>query len=205
MKNKISNTVFIFSTLVVNILLIISSFVINKGAFLYHLNSYQSYVFDVFFNVITYLGDGVLILGVSGLFLLLKKYKVALWNAIIYLFSGILVQLPKHLMNAPRPRKYLEDFEQLSMPIWVNIKTQNSFPSGHTTSAFAMFVFFALALENQVLKYFFFIIACLVAISRVYLLQHFFIDVVAGAFIGSISALLIMWFLRYKKIELEVL
>lgn len=188
MKNKKSEKTFILSVLVINIFLILSVFLSQKGTFLLWLNKYQSLPSDLFFNGITYVGDGILIIGISAILLLLKKYKIALWNFITYLFSGILVQIPKHLVNAPRPKAFLENFAELSMPIWVNIKTQNSFPSGHTTSAFAMLVFFGLLTENTILRYVLFTIACLVALSRVYLLQHFLIDVTTGAFIGSFSA-----------------
>jgi membrane-associated phospholipid phosphatase len=67
--------------------------------------------------------------------------------------------------------------------------TSRSFPSGHATSAFAIFLAVALISGNRYVKVLCFIFACLVAFSRVYLSQHFLIDIIAGSMIGCIGTL----------------
>lgn len=67
---------------------------------------------------------------------------------------------------------------------------QNSFPSGHATSAFAVFTCLALLTKNSYLKIIFFIIAVIAAFSRTYLSQHWLVDVTIGSLIGTIAATL---------------
>ena len=62
-----------------------------------------------------------------------------------------------------------------------------SFPSGHTTSAFAVAVF-CLSVSNPAMPLFMGLALC-IALSRVYLGVHFPSDVIAGMCLGSIAGL----------------
>ncbi|RYD68900.1 MAG: phosphatase PAP2 family protein [Sphingobacteriales bacterium] len=70
----------------------------------------------------------------------------------------------------------------------------NSFPSGHTASAFCLFTLLALFVANKKYGLFFLLMALLVAYSRIYLSQHNFIDTYVGAWIGILSALVIYFY-----------
>jgi len=76
-----------------------------------------------------------------------------------------------------------------------------SFPSGHTMSAFAVlgfasFVFRKYEFAGAILG----ILAIMVALSRVYLVQHFLIDVAAGAAVGCLIAAIVSWLsLRFEQ------
>nr|MCU0348977.1 phosphatase PAP2 family protein [Saprospiraceae bacterium] len=66
-----------------------------------------------------------------------------------------------------------------------------SFPSGHAMSAFALYSLLVFILPSQ--KRFalpLFALALSVAISRIYLVQHFWPDVYAGGIIGVLLAML---------------
>jgi membrane-associated phospholipid phosphatase len=70
--------------------------------------------------------------------------------------------------------------------------TQNSFPSGHSTTCFAIFTSLALFFwKNQKLQFVLSICAILFSLTRVYLSQHFLEDVIAGSLIGTITAVLV--------------
>jgi len=76
----------------------------------------------------------------------------------------------------------------------------NSFPSGHTTSAFATFFCLALFTNDHLNKFIFFMIALAVAYSRVYLSQHFFDDIYAGSLVGFMCVTITyLFFIRSKK------
>ncbi len=69
-----------------------------------------------------------------------------------------------------------------------------SFPSGHATFAWALAV--VLAHIEPRAKYFFYILAGLISLSRIYLGVHYPADVVAGSFIGAGIGLLALWIER---------
>lgn len=62
--------------------------------------------------------------------------------------------------------------------------SQNSFPSGHSTSAFCLFFCLCIISPKVWQKIFFFCLAILIGFSRVYLSQHFFEDIYVGSIIG---------------------
>lgn len=118
-----------------------------------------------------------------------------------YALSTVLVQGLKHLVypHALRPIAY---FAQLHVP-WhlvhgVEIHTQNSFPSGHTAAAWFMFFWFALFGKSRFWGICMALLAAGVAYSRVYLMQHFPVDITVGACIGFSSSVLVYYFMIYK-------
>ena len=56
----------------------------------------------------------------------------------------------------------------------------------------------AYLIHNKFLCLLFFILALLVGISRMYLLQHFFMDVYVGAIFGAVSLYISTWILDSK-------
>ncbi len=89
-------------------------------------------------------------------------------------------------MGEPRPAKVFEG-EVLHFVEGVHLNYVNSFPSGHTATAFALFLFLASLTKNKGLQLFYAIIACLVGYSRTYLSQHFVVDITFGAILGILS------------------
>jgi membrane-associated phospholipid phosphatase len=116
-----------------------------------------------------------------------------------YAISGILVQFLKLFVFAgsPRPKLFFEGIYNLHFISSVRMLSNNSFPSGHSATAFAMFLCLSLILNSKILKLLCFILACLVSFSRVYLSQHFLIDAVSGSVIGVI-VVLVYYFYHLK-------
>jgi undecaprenyl-diphosphatase len=94
--------------------------------------------------------------------------------ALASLMSGLL----KGLVERPRPA-----VSDHSISPVVATPDSPSFPSGHTTTAFAAAV--AISIVEPRLRVPMLVIAGLVGISRAYLGVHFVIDVVAGALLGA--------------------
>ena len=65
-----------------------------------------------------------------------------------------------------------------------------SFPSGHTTFSFA--ASYILSFFNRKRKYLYYMIATTVGYSRIYLGCHWFLDVVAGAFLGILISKMVL-------------
>jgi len=144
---------------------------------------------DQFFPMFTYLGDGVIFpaLLLPSLFFK-RKYGFSILVAALFtlVLSGVLKELNK---QEPRPVKYFETIDQdLRQIPSVKPHFYRSFPSGHTTAAFAAWGVVALSLAKWPLKLGCLIIALGVAYSRMYLSMHFLRDVTAGAVLGTFIA-----------------
>lgn len=170
-------------------------------------NQLNSPFLDVFFKYATHLGDGTAI-AVLTLILLFVKYRYALAFLIGSLMTSGIVHLFKQFLMEEmyRPSKYFELFEtyQLYVVEGVTLRSLQSFPSGHTSTAFNVFLMLALLTENHYLKFGYFILAIVVAYSRVYLSQHFFVDIMAGSFIATVSLLAVFyWAITWNRKWLE--
>ena len=123
------------------------------------------------------------------------------------LLSTLIVQPIKHLVNAPRPITWFaENMPDVALPLVDGVKMNLwlSFPSGHTTTFFVLFFTLSIILcaENikgkNILSFSCFLCATFGAYTRIYLSQHFALDVLAGILIASFSTILLYYFLVLK-------
>jgi len=163
----------------------------GKGPSHLLVNQWNSPSADVFFKYVTNLGDGV-VFAVVIIALAFVKLRWALMELAAALFTMIFVFVTKQLLfnGMPRPTKYFENTETLHLVEGVKMHAMNSFPSGHTITAFAIFMILLLITKNRILKTVFVLMAILAGYSRVYLSQHFLGDVLTGAIFGTIIAVL---------------
>lgn len=178
----------LFPFLSVILLLII---VYGKGPSHLWVNQWNSAGADIFFKYITHLGDGA-IFPVVIIVLAFVKFRWALYELLAALMTLLFVFIAKQLIfnGMPRPTKYFENIEPLHLVEGVKMHAWNSFPSGHTITAFAIFMILVLIVKSNYLKFLFTLIAILAGFSRVYLSQHFLGDVFTGAIIGSLIAVI---------------
>lgn len=134
------------------------------------------------------LGDAGLIWIAAALALLLFKRTrragaLALGSmALSLLFvNGIL----KHLVSRPRPWLVVEGLETI-----LYSDDPNSFPSGHTCSAFAFACGLCGGAPARWMKAAALVLATLMGLSRLYVGVHYPSDVLAGAAVGALSGLL---------------
>jgi membrane-associated phospholipid phosphatase len=144
-----------------------------------------------FFISYTFFGDGMFALMLTTLvFIFYKKRKLgfALLNS--FIISGIAAQLVKRLFPSPRPKLFFPAGAYDHFIHGITLAGNNSFPSGHTATAFALAAVLASMLKGKRLQVFVLTAAALVGYSRIYLGQHFLLDVVAGAIIGWLSGII---------------
>ena len=151
-------------------------------------------ILDLLMPYITMLGDGLFILLIGVLFLLFINRRTGWLIVISYLFSSFIVQFSKQVLfpEALRPYFYLKALPEFhSIPGFLYYEF-NSFPSGHTASAFALATLLSFSVQNNSLKSIGLLLgACLVGFSRTYLSQHFLVDVTVGSLVGVLSVYLL--------------
>jgi membrane-associated phospholipid phosphatase len=153
-------------------------------------NQYHCSFFDVFFKYVTYLGDGLMFpLLIVPFFFYNKKQSLKFVIAALLTLLITFVLKKMIFFGVPRPIEFfgadkLHLIEGVKMCYW------NSFPSGHAMSAFAVFGSLFLYVKNKVLKNVFVVLTILAAFSRVYLSQHFMLDILVGGAIGTGIAVL---------------
>lgn len=141
-------------------------------------------------SMITTWGEGALFSLVIIAFVFDRRWKMVFPLLTGAALSAALVALLKRVVFAPSPRplSVLNHGELLISDI-TDIPLQFAFPSGHTTTAFVLFTMLALFTSRKVIQVTLSICAILVALSRVYLMAHWFTDVMAGAVLGMTIAI----------------
>ena len=167
---------------------------IQTGDVVLYLNTQRSPFWDTFFVYGTQLGEEkvYILIIISMLFLRVRD------SALIALLGGIVMlssALAKAYFLHDRPYVYLTInglMAQVKPVEGVRLLVgKTSFPSGHATGAFALFGLLCFLLSKKIkLGWLFFSLALVVAISRMYLIQHFFKDVYAGSILGVLIATL---------------
>ena len=120
------------------------------------------------------------------------------------LLTTLIVQPIKHIVHAPRPLTWFAEYmPDITLPLVEGVRMNHwlSFPSGHTATFFALFfcVSIILCAENikgkYILSFLCFLCASFGAYTRIYLSQHFALDIFAGILIAVCSTLILYFFL----------
>ena len=117
------------------------------------------------------------------------------------LFSTLASQSLKHTIfkQETRPSSLYTELHEIE---GLERHKNNSFPSGHTTAAFTFMSLLALGVPRKGVQVAAPIIGSFVAISRVYLGQHYLHDVVVGAILGLLlTAFITHIFEKYNWIK----
>ena len=184
-------------------------FFISKGDILLQINSHHDKFQDHFFKNFTHLGDGLILIPVL-IFALTIRYYYGLILFVSGVLHGFAVLIFKKVLftDAPRPTSYISDPVILHFVDGVEVHSARSFPSGHTATAFVVAIFLSLIINKKSYSILFLGFAILVGYSRIYLLQHFYIDTLVGALIGTITVLfcwlvMVLWTPDHKILYLN--
>lgn len=164
---------------------------IDKDEVELFINSISLPFFDKFFYWITFLGHGTFA-SILLILMLLKNY----YHSLYLFFTLILVAFFSNLFKRiiffqhlrPMWNLYYDDLHRVIFEAPVNYL--RSFPSGHAMTVFAVAFILAVIFNKRIYTYILFLVAVIVCISRIYLLQHYFVDIVWGSLIGISSAYL---------------
>jgi membrane-associated phospholipid phosphatase len=191
LKKILSNNKIYFSIYILFLISGLTLFLsLGKSESFILLNSFHTEALNQFFIYFTYVGDGLfsVILGIFSI-VIFKNKPYGLSILFSYAFAGIIAQSIKRMVDSPRPKLYFVNGGYDQFIEGLKLYSQNSFPSGHTATAFAMFTVIALFVSNKNYQWLFLILAVGVGYSRVYLGQHFLLDILAGSFIGVLCGI----------------
>ena len=153
-------------------------FVWNQQVFLF-LNGINNAFFDGLLGLVSGLGDG-LIVALICTCAMLWRFRLGLAGLLAFIASGLLAQLLKRLVDAPRPAAVFDQVHVLGDTLHAH-----SFPSGHATSL-GVLIFLGLYLFG--LKdwrcWLLGIFSLMAAYGRVYGGVHFPLDVWGGLGLG---------------------
>ena len=152
---------------------------------------------DIFMQYVTESGDVFNMMAFGILILLIPKTRrIGITLMILIVIATLLTGYIKCGVDRDRP-----DFEYEGVPFPVEISQDTyalfceggfnaSYPSGHAARAMIFGIIFGYALSERFPRgaYLVFIYPAMISLSRVYVLQHFPMDVIGGAVIGVMLA-----------------
>lgn len=160
---------------------------------------HHNFILNVLFINITFLGSGMFCVSLM-LYLFYRKKNIIGWLIIYSAFiSTLIIQAMKIYLHKDGLQFFFEDEQYI-----FNAASQNKltiFPSGHTAIAFSLATILVIHFNNR-RSLFLFIIAGIVAYSRIYLGHHTLPDLFTGASIGLLSGSLCAYcYLNYIKLK----
>ena len=198
-----SNIVFMMLSLMLLLALGLALLYIPKGDLHLLLCNHHTPARDIFFRYYTHVAEWFPYV-LCVLLLLFGRVGNGLFASAAMVFSALTTQLFKHLLNAPRPVTWFaENMPDIQLPLveGVEMNYWHSFPSGHTTSFFALAFVASILITKRLtahgltgvaglLQALLFLLAALGGYSRIYLCQHFALDVFGGILSGVLITLL---------------
>jgi len=170
---------------------------INNTELFYAINYINSPFLDWLMPIISDFGNLIVWFFICAILFIFggeKGKHVAILAILALILSSIAVGVLKYVVSEPRPFVTLENVRVLTDEA---LGYYTSFPSGHTSGSFAFAVVVGLKykikyLGNLRLIYPLLIYAVVVGFSRIYIGVHYPFDVIVGAVIGVISAVIVL-------------
>lgn len=161
------------------------------------LNQYNTPMADYFFKYFTKTGEILFGLFIMAFIIWKSNWRMLLIFATSAFLQTLIIVSAKRLffMDHHRPGFYFKE-RGIDIHLVDGIKQAITFtfPSGHTSTSFFVFLVLTLLVKTNWLKFLLGMAAIFAALSRIYLSQHFMQDTVAGALIGVFSVIFAYYF-----------
>ncbi len=174
----------------------------EKGGFLLFFNTFQSSGLNYIFYGFTRLVEIPVFLILSLIFIW-NNTKMSVQIGLAGIFSLVISLILKDIFLQARPIHFLrsqavQSFNEVA--ILAPHEGFTSYPSGHSMAAFALMLTLAIKFNNKWTSLLMVILAIGGGLSRIYLLNHYLEDVLAGSLIGIYLALLLNKVMSFIKI-----
>ncbi len=153
--------------------------------------------FDYFFSFFSLRGNSILIWAIIIVLIVvfeeLKDHRFIIYFIITFAITAFLVNIMiKNIFQRPRPYVRFK-YETASQ----TCPRDYSFPSSHAATSFAAAAI--LSAFHKKRKYWFYTVAALISLSRIYLHCHFFVDIATGAVIGYLISKIVFRLTTHQK------
>lgn len=217
-----NNAIFLSLSLVLIVALGLALLFIPKGELHLLLCDRHTPARDIFYRYYTHVAEWFpYVLCVC--LLLFSRIGDGVFAAACQTLSALTTQFIKHIIVAPRPLTWFaEHMPEIQLPLAEGVQMNYwlSFPSGHTTSFFALAGALCVIISQRtakrgfttgstpfilsliILQVLLFLLAALGGYSRIYLSQHFAADVLGGMTVGIlITTICYAIFYRYEDLK----
>ena len=191
------NAIFISLSLMLLIALGLALLCVEKGDLHLLLCDHHTPARDIFYRYYTHIAEWFPYV-VCVAVLLFGRLGDGLFASACQAFAALTTQIIKHILVAPRPLTWFaEHMPDVQLPLAEGVRMNYwlSFPSGHTTSFFALAFAVCILLTKShripslpgiLVQFLLFFAAALGGYSRIYLSQHFAADVFGGMLVGCL-------------------
>ena len=202
------NSIFLSLSLILLIVLGLALLCVPKGELHLLLCDRHTPARDIFYRYYTQVAEWFPYMLCVAI-LLFGRLGDGLFASACQAFAALTTQIIKHILVAPRPLTWFaEHMPDVQLPLAEGVRMNYwlSFPSGHTTSFFALAFAASILLSarlpripNIFVQLVLVLLAALGGYSRIYLSQHFTADVFGGALVGcTITIICYAIFSRYE-------
>lgn len=170
------------------IILIGSSLIHTRKAIFLLLNHDLGPIADHFFKTLTLFAEGWIWI---PYFIIVYGWlkKDARFILINFVLSTLFTQVPKNIFfdAVSRPIASGMPASEIHTVVGVEMHSWNSFPSGHTATAFTLYILSTYLFPHKIIFYLGLLYAILSGYARVYLGQHFPMDIGGGILVAILS------------------
>ncbi len=187
-------------TLLLSIILFLMSALLGRETVFLWFNTDLGKTGDLVFSTFTNLAEGWI--WIPYFVILFGWYKreasIILYS---FLISTLLTQIPKYLIwpNASRPMGAGIPPPAIHTVSGIDIHLTGSFPSGHSATAFTLYLLTLYFYPQKKVLFAGALYAILCGYSRVYLAQHFPMDVAGGIIVALLSVYSSIYISKLKK------
>lgn len=166
-------------------------------------------ILDLFMQAVTEAGDVFYMLVFAAILVIIKKTRrIGVVLMILLVFTTILTGYIKCGVDRERPQLSFSgtpfpiDISQDTFSLFCAGGANASFPSGHASRATVFGILFGYVLSQRFPRgcYLLLLYPILMSISRVYVLQHFPMDVIGGAILGTMLTGVVIKRAKLQKI-----